>query len=104
MPTRALRHVVLFGFKPGTTQPELDEIVTRFLALKTLVPGIEAIEWGVNNSPEGLDQGHSHCFTLTFPSEAARDAYLPHPDHKAFADWAGRWIARVTVVDYWAAS
>lgn len=97
-----LRHIVMFGFKDGTSQAEVDEIVRRFLALRELVPGIDGFEWGVNNSPEGLSQGHTHCFTLTFGSEAVRDAYLPHPDHAAFADWVGQWVEHVTVLDYWA--
>ena len=97
-----LRHIVMFGFRDGTSAAEVDEIVRRFVGLKELVPDIESFEWGVNNSPEGLTQGHTHCFTLTFGSEAARDAYLPHPDHAAFADWVGEWVEHVTVLDYWA--
>ncbi len=60
------------------------------------------MEWGVNSSPEGLNKGASHCFTLTFASDAARDAYLPHPAHTAFAEWVSTWLDSVTVVDYWA--
>ena len=99
-----LRHVVMFGFKSGTTPAEIAEIARRFTALRELVPGIEAFEWGENNSPENLNNGLSHCFIATFPTLQARDAYLPHPEHKAFADWVGRWVENVTVVDYWATS
>lgn len=101
-PATQLRHVVLFGFKAETSDAEITEIVRRFAALRDLVPDITGFEWGVNESPEGKNQGLTHCFTLTFPSNEARDAYLPHPDHVAFADWVGPWIERVTVVDYWA--
>ncbi|MGI9490794.1 MAG: Dabb family protein [Geminicoccaceae bacterium] len=97
-----LRHVVMFGFKEGTTDADIDEIVRRFLALRDLVPGIDDFEWGVNNSPEGKSQGRTHCFTLTFNSTEARDAYLPHPDHMAFVGFARQWIEHVTVLDYWA--
>ena len=101
-PDKQLRHVVLFGFKTGSTDAEIKEIVRRFLELRNLVPGITDFEWGENNSPEGKNHGLTHCFTLTFESEGARDAYLPHPDHIAFAEWAGQWIDSVTVIDYWA--
>ncbi|MEL6963282.1 MAG: Dabb family protein, partial [Pseudomonadota bacterium] len=77
--TTMLRHVVMFGFKDGTTAAEIDEIVRRFAGLKDEVPDIEAFEYGENNSPERLNDGLSHCFLLTFPSTQARDAYLPHP-------------------------
>ena len=97
-----LRHVVLFKFKPGTSSAELAEVVRRFAGLRDLVPGIEHFEWGINASPEGLDQGLTHCFTATFGSTAARDAYLPHPDHRKFAEWVGAWVEKVVVVDYWA--
>jgi quinol monooxygenase YgiN len=102
--SKRLRHVVLFGFRPGASATQLDELVSRFRALASLVPDIEAFEWGRDNSPEGLGQGHTHCFTLTFASEAARDAYLPHPAHQAFVAWAGPLIAKALVVDYWAQS
>jgi hypothetical protein len=96
---RILRHVVLFGFKP---EADAAAIVARFRALKGLVPGVEALETGVDVSPEGLAQGHTHAFTLSFASDAARDGYLVHPDHKAFVAFAGPFIAKALVVDYWA--
>ena len=99
-----LRHVVLFGFKAETTDGELQEIVRRFAELRDRIPGMTDFEWGVNNSPEGKNQGLTHCFTLTFKSEAARDGYLPHPAHAAFVTFARQWIERATVVDYWAKS
>ena len=102
MDGRRLRHVVLFGWKPWTTEAEIGEIARRFGQLRNDVPGITAFEWGADNSPEGKSGGHSHCFVLTFDSEAARDAYLPHPKHQAFVAFASPWIERALVVDYWA--
>ena len=52
-------------------------------------------------SPEDLDQGYTHAFLLTFPSEADRAAYLPHPDHVAFTEVVGPHVDAVHVVDYW---
>jgi len=94
-----LRHVVLFRFKPGA---DAEAIVARFRALRDLVPGVGDLEWGGDVSPEGLGQGHTHAFTLTFSSEADRDAYLVHPHHKAFVEWVSPFIERALVVDYWA--
>lgn len=99
-----LRHVVLFGFRQGTTEAEVAEVARRFADLRQRVPGVDDFEWGLNNSPEGKSQGHTHCFLLTFGSEAARDAYLPHPEHKAFSSFARQWVERVTVFDYWASA
>jgi hypothetical protein len=99
MTERLLRHVVLFGFKPGV---EADAVAARFRALRESVPGVLAFECGVDVSPEGLGQGHSHVFTLTFGAEADRDGYLVHPEHQAFVEWVGPKVEKALVVDYWA--
>jgi hypothetical protein len=98
---RLLRHVVLFGFTSGTIETETNEIVRRFAALRESVPDVEAFEWGLNSSPEDLNPELTHCFQLTFRSEAARDTYLIDPAHVAFADWVGTWVEHLTVVDFW---
>ncbi len=49
-----------------------------------------------------MNQGFTHVYVMTFESSAARDAYLPHPAHKAFGDLVGRlgiWAGGF-VVDY----
>ena len=72
------------------------------LHVDVVVPGVGDLEWGGDVSPEGLGQGHTHAFTLTFSSEADRDAYIVHPHHKAFVEWVSPFIERALVVDYWA--
>lgn len=96
-----LRHVVLFKFRDGTPQQKIRAIEAAFLQLPEKIPVIRGLEWGLNNSPEGLNKGFTHCFLLTFASEQARDAYLPHPDHKAFGALLDPWLEDVLVVDYW---
>ncbi len=96
-----LRHVVLFKFKAGTPAQEIDKVVASFVDLKSKIPQIVSLEWGINNSPEMLDKGFTHCFFLTFRSEEDRDTYLPHPDHKAFGEVLGPILEDVLVVDYW---
>ena len=102
MSSDKLRHLVLFALKPEVTLERGEALVARFRALESLVPGVEAFECGRDVSPEGLAQGFTHCFLLTFASAEARDAYLPHPDHQAFVVWAGPLIEKALVVDYWA--
>ena len=96
-----LRHVVLFRFREATPGDTIRKIETAFRALPGKIPQIRDFEWGINNSPEGLDKGFTHCFFLTFSSEADRSVYLPHPDHKAFGELLGPWLEDVLVVDYW---
>lgn len=97
-----LRHVVLFQFKDSSSQADIQRVVDAFRALPTKIPQIADFEYGVNNSPEGLDGGLTHCFLVTFKSEADRDAYLPHPEHQAFVEVLKPHLEKATVVDYWA--
>lgn len=97
-----LRHVVLFKFKEGTSDKKITEIEDAFAALPSKIPQIMSYEAGLNNSPEGLNKGLTHCFLLTFKSEEDRAIYLPHPDHKAFGALLSGHLDDVTVVDYWA--
>lgn len=97
-----LRHVVLFKFKDSTAQADIKKVEDAFSTLPDKIPQIKGYEWGINNSPEGLDKGLTHCFFLTFDSEEDRAIYLPHPDHKAFGEVLGPHLDDVLVIDYWA--
>jgi len=98
---KVLRHVVLFSFKEEATQADITKVQEAFSALPSKIPQIQGYEWGLNNSPEGLNKGLTHCFLLTFKSEEDRAIYLPHPDHKAFGAVLGPHLEDVLVVDYW---
>ncbi len=99
--TPILRHVVLFAFKEQAGREAVDAVVADFGRLPAEIPGIDAYEWGTNVSPEGLNQGFTHCFTLSFGSDAERDAYLVHPAHQRFVDTLGSCLERSLVIDYW---
>jgi len=99
--TKSLRHVVLFRFNETATQAQIQEIETAFTALPSKIKAIQDFEWGLNNSPENLDKGFTHCFFVSFASEKDRAIYLPHPDHLAFVDILKPHLADVMVVDYW---
>ncbi|MBN3583196.1 Dabb family protein [Algoriphagus aestuarii] len=100
-PDSVLRHVVMFGFKEETSPEKIQEIIDAFAALPSKIEQIKGFEWGINNSPENLNDGLTHAFTLTFHSEEDREIYLPHPDHKAFGEVLGSSLSKVVVVDYW---
>lgn len=101
MKKKQLRHVVLFKFKESATPADIAKVEDAFAALPGKIPQIKDYEWGINNSPEGLDKGFTHCFFLTFDSEEDRAIYLPHPDHKAFGGVLGPFLEDVLVLDYW---
>jgi hypothetical protein len=101
-PPEPVRHIVVFKFKAGASEEQIRQVTEALVALRTKIPGIVSLEHGVNNSPEKLNQGFTHVYQVTFTSAAARDAYLPHPAHKAFGELLGRLgvLESVFVVDY----
>ncbi|MBZ9729890.1 Dabb family protein [Salegentibacter sp. JZCK2] len=98
---QVLRHVVLFKFKDSATETDIQEIIDAFRSLPNKIDGILNFEWGTDVSPEGLSDGFTHCFFLTFKDEKSRDEYLPHPAHEAFGDIVGPHLDKVLVIDYW---
>lgn len=100
--TTQVRHVVVFKYKPEATAEQIRQVTTAFAALEDKIPGIVAFEHGVNNSPENLNKGFTHVYLMTFTDAQARDAYLPHPEHRAFGKLLGSLgiLEEAFVVDY----
>jgi hypothetical protein len=103
-PDRPLRHVVFFKFKDDATAEQVGRVERAFAELPQKIDTIKAFEWGTNNSPESHDDGFTHCFLVTFDSEAGREQYLPHPDHQAFVEVLKPVLDKVRVLDFWDAS
>ena len=95
-----IRHCVFFSFKTSASSREIEGLVAEFRGLTESIALILDFEWGLNCSPEGLDRGHSHCFSLLFAGERERDAYLIHPAHQAFGLRAGPLLREALVFDY----
>jgi quinol monooxygenase YgiN len=95
-----IRHLVLLKFKADITPAQLQALEAAFAALANQISAVQSLEWGTNNSPEGLDKGFTHCFNLTFADKAARAAYLPHPEHLAFVAQLKPALDDVLVLDY----
>lgn len=99
-----LRHVVLINFKPELDESAVNLALNSVVKLKDRIDGILAVTVGANSSPENLDKGFRHGFVVDFRDVAARDAYLPHPEHvkvgKALVEAAQSGIAGILVFDY----
>lgn len=97
-----VRHIVVFKYKQDATPDQIRQVTDAFRDLQKKIPGITAFEDGVNNSPEKKNLGFTHVYMLTFEDVAARDAYLPHPEHAKFGQLLGKLgvVADVFVVDY----
>jgi hypothetical protein len=94
------RHVVLFKFKDSATPEQVQSIEKAFAELATKIDTVKAFEWGTNVSPEGLNDGFTHCFFVGFADKAGLEVYLPHAEHQAFVAKLKSILDKVCVVDY----
>ncbi len=99
-----IRHIVLFRYNEAVSPEQKEEVIRRFLALRTLAKRngntyILSIESGSEISGEGLDQCFEQGFIVTFKSQGDRNYYVGQPvvtdpdfydpDHQAFKDFVG---------------
>ena len=77
-----VKHIALVQFKEGTSEEQVQKCFNEILDMTETIPGIEDYVSGTNMSPEGLNQGYTHGFIITFTDASARDAYLSHPEHE----------------------
>lgn len=94
------RHVVLFKFKAEATPEQVKEIEQAFAALPEKIDTITGYEWGTSESVEGLNDGFTHCFFVTFKDKKGLEAYLPHPAHKEFGAKLRPLLEKALVFDY----
>lgn len=94
------RHFGVFQFKPEITQEQIDESFVALADLKNKVPGIQSVEHGPYQSGEGLNDGFTHGFIITFDSPEDRDNYLPHPAHLKVVDIVQPRLERLVVFDF----
>jgi len=101
-PIQVLRHIVMFQFKQDASAEDIRKIENAFSALPSKVPEIYGFEWGTDVSTENLQRGFTHCFIVSFRSEADRDAYASSPAHQEFGAMLKPCLGEVMVLDYWA--
>ncbi|MCW4630838.1 MULTISPECIES: Dabb family protein [Marinomonas] len=95
-----IRHVLFIKFKADATAEAISRCFNHFDSIKSKIAGIEAVEWGVNMSKEGLNKDYSHCVFMTFVDDAALDHYIPHPDHDALKAQLVPILEDIIVFDY----
>ncbi len=94
------RHFGVFQFHPDITDAKIVECFAAMAGMVGKIAGLLAFEHGPYKSSEGLNDGFTHGFIMTFDSPGSRDAYLPHPIHEAVKDIVVPCLARVIVFDF----
>jgi hypothetical protein len=96
-----IRHTVFCRFRKDADVAAIEKALR---GLQKSIPGIFAITFGADNSPEGLQKGFTHAFSVDFTDAAARDAYLPHPAHqvvgKLVVDNLDGGLQNLVVIDW----
>ena len=77
-----ITHVVLLKIRRDVPQAQIAAVLEALSGLRTKIPGLLSFSGGAYTSPEGMHKGFTHGFVMTFTDAAARDAYLPHPEHE----------------------
>ena len=98
---KMLIHLVLIQFKDDVSAEDFQKITDAAYNLQA-IPGVEALNFGQNVSPEGLTQGYEHSLTMKFSNATDRDSiYLPHPVHQKFVELFVPHTESVLVYDFW---
>ncbi len=95
-----VKHFGVFAFKPEVTPDRIERCFAEMRSMVGRIPGLVDMIHGPYDSPEGLDGGFTHGFVMTFESAAARDAYLPHPEHERVKAIVVPCLERVVVFDF----
>lgn len=99
---RDVSHIVCFKFRDDVSPEQIAQTVKGFRRLAKRLSLVQSIKYGINNSPEKLNAGFTHCFVLTFASTTDRDKYLVHPEHTQFSQSIAPLLASdgVLVIDF----
>jgi hypothetical protein len=77
-----ITHMVLLRIRKDAPRKDVERIFSELALLKEKIPGLLSFSGGPYSSPEGMQKGFTHGFSMTFRDAAARDVYLPHPEHE----------------------
>lgn len=77
-----VRHIVLVKFKSDVSEARVADIWRELYEIEDKVSGLIDIKAGKSESPEQIERGYMHGFTVDFESWEALATYQEHPDHK----------------------
>ena len=78
-----IRHIVLTKFKPEISEAAIAEIYSGLASVTESLPGAAAFAGGRSESPEEIERGYMHGFSIDFADWAALQAYTDDARHKA---------------------
>lgn len=98
---KKFRHMAFLKFKDDASPEGIKKVEDGFDALAG-IDLVKGYEGGINNSPESHDDGFTHCYIITFASDAALVDYAPHEIHQALVSVLPPVMEKLRILDYWA--
>lgn len=77
-----IRHIVLTKFKAEISENVIAGIYRELEALSATLPGTSCFVGGRSKSPEQIERGYLHGFTIDFADWSDLERYANHPAHK----------------------
>ena len=93
-----IKHVVLFKFKQGIAQADVDELMRLLAALPRAIPDIKSYEFG--RDVTGTEKPYDFALVSNFDDMNALKRYSDHPDHVNVVEFVRSISDGVTSVDF----
>lgn len=77
-----IQHIVMLSLKDDVQAGVLRDIMIELDALRTLIPGFDAFQYGPNKDFEAKSPDYPYGFICSFADKSALQTYADHPDHK----------------------
>ncbi len=77
-----IRHIVLVRFEPHVSESEILEIFAELDSVRSEITGMGNLVSGKSASPEHIERGYMHGFTIDFDSWDGLHAYQNNPSHQ----------------------
>ena len=85
-----IRHIVLIRFRDDVSESTIRTIFDDLHKIEGRIPGLGSVKSGRSESPEQIERGYLHGFTIDFASWEALATYAEDPEHK---DFGGQLVA-----------
>jgi hypothetical protein len=79
-----IRHIVLVKFRPEVTEAAITGIFAALPKLSARLPGVLGFAFGRSDSPEQIERGYRHGFTIDFATWDALATYQADAEHRVF--------------------
>ena len=77
-----IRHIVLTRFRPDVSEETISAIYSGLADVTNVLPGAQNFGGGRSQSPEQIERGYMHGFSVDFDDWDALQAYTDNADHK----------------------